>query len=556
MGAGEAATEQVALQADQFLHLLLANARALGIQSVEVLLDAALDLSVLQQPMALLPWGGVASDAGGLGRVEVGGTDVRLDERLLFVGQFVAHLAKHLSLENAALGCEDKGWCGQPSAWVTGLALSPSSHQYKGEREEASEEVSEVRLLLFPLVVTLAAIGSPERAVSQRELDCGDFRSQAEAQAALDADPSDPYLLDGDRDGRACELYAYTGDRAFDRSNDPLGGARRETDYASDIDPDAPQSSDEGSDDDEFVSQTPFGLAIAYIALLPVFFVLAFLWYRLARRDPLAVREQHPPAWMLAPEKGLPGSNPAGPITGAFGTAPVITASSNISQHESHVDGRKLWAEAESYGDDVWGPSGDGETAFIRIARAVAGLLGLALWGAWAVATAFVLVRYLLPWIPHAFGVLSGDIADGELGSVVAFVLVVAVLGAFGGGLWLLPTVPAEGLIQRSRFFEGEGLIKRVFGCTWWESEQRPKRHSATSGSPRLGSYQEYLQSNSWARKRAFMLQRAGNRCQLCNTRGPLQVHHRTYDRIFQERPDDLIVLCRSCHARFHGKVA
>lgn len=37
------------------------------------------------------------------------------------------------------------------------------------------------------------------------DLDCDDFASQPEAQAVLDADPSDPNNLDGDGDGIACE---------------------------------------------------------------------------------------------------------------------------------------------------------------------------------------------------------------------------------------------------------------------------------------------------------------------------------------------------------------
>ena len=36
-------------------------------------------------------------------------------------------------------------------------------------------------------------------------LDCVDFGSQSQAQASLDADPSDPHYLDGDGDGDACE---------------------------------------------------------------------------------------------------------------------------------------------------------------------------------------------------------------------------------------------------------------------------------------------------------------------------------------------------------------
>ncbi len=37
------------------------------------------------------------------------------------------------------------------------------------------------------------------------DADCADYASQAEAQAALRADPRDPHHLDADRDGIACE---------------------------------------------------------------------------------------------------------------------------------------------------------------------------------------------------------------------------------------------------------------------------------------------------------------------------------------------------------------
>jgi hypothetical protein len=38
-----------------------------------------------------------------------------------------------------------------------------------------------------------------------RDLDCGDFKTQADAQAALNANKADPYKLDSDHDGRPCE---------------------------------------------------------------------------------------------------------------------------------------------------------------------------------------------------------------------------------------------------------------------------------------------------------------------------------------------------------------
>jgi endonuclease YncB( thermonuclease family) len=44
-----------------------------------------------------------------------------------------------------------------------------------------------------------------------RDLDCSDFTYQEEAQAVLDADPSDPNGLDRDRDGFACESLPSMG---------------------------------------------------------------------------------------------------------------------------------------------------------------------------------------------------------------------------------------------------------------------------------------------------------------------------------------------------------
>lgn len=46
--------------------------------------------------------------------------------------------------------------------------------------------------------------GQPETP-TQGDLDCADFASREEAQAVLDADPSDPNSLDADGDGLACE---------------------------------------------------------------------------------------------------------------------------------------------------------------------------------------------------------------------------------------------------------------------------------------------------------------------------------------------------------------
>lgn len=68
--------------------------------------------------------------------------------------------------------------------------------------------------------------------------------------------------------------------------------------------------------------------------------------------------------------------------------------------------------------------------------------------------------------------------------------------------------------------------------------------------------YQEYLTTPHWQRTRDAARERAGNRCQLCNSpKKPLDTHHRTYERRGFEQPADLIVLCRSCHSKHHDKL-
>jgi 5-methylcytosine-specific restriction endonuclease McrA len=68
--------------------------------------------------------------------------------------------------------------------------------------------------------------------------------------------------------------------------------------------------------------------------------------------------------------------------------------------------------------------------------------------------------------------------------------------------------------------------------------------------------YRDYLASPEWQATAAAALERADQRCQVCNADrwfSPLEVHHRTYERLGAERPADLIVLCRHCHDLFHA---
>jgi hypothetical protein len=70
--------------------------------------------------------------------------------------------------------------------------------------------------------------------------------------------------------------------------------------------------------------------------------------------------------------------------------------------------------------------------------------------------------------------------------------------------------------------------------------------------------YHAYLKSDEWKVKRDSQIRDAGGRCQVCNSRYRLNCHHRTYERIGRELPEDLIVLCEVCHGIFHrnGRLA
>lgn len=112
-----------------------------------------------------------------------------------------------------------------------------------------------------------------------------------------------------------------------------------------------------------------------------------------------------------------------------------------------------------------------------------------------------------------------------------------------------------EHTVQRIiRKLEKRGLVLRIMDDQHHRSEIRVLWRQRTTVP---GSYQDYLASDHWQETRARALDRAMWRCQVCNTprsQSILDVHHRTYERLGAELPEDLAVLCRECHSLFHEK--
>ena len=66
--------------------------------------------------------------------------------------------------------------------------------------------------------------------------------------------------------------------------------------------------------------------------------------------------------------------------------------------------------------------------------------------------------------------------------------------------------------------------------------------------------YNNYINGARWSRKSKAIRLYFGNRCQVCNSNGQLHAHHRTYDRLGIEKPEDITVLCVSCHNEYEKK--
>jgi hypothetical protein len=60
--------------------------------------------------------------------------------------------------------------------------------------------------------------------------------------------------------------------------------------------------------------------------------------------------------------------------------------------------------------------------------------------------------------------------------------------------------------------------------------------------------YKIYLLSKHWQQWRLEVLAFWEHRCALCYSRENVEVHHRTYERLGNERLTDCIVLCARCH--------
>lgn len=73
------------------------------------------------------------------------------------------------------------------------------------------------------------------------------------------------------------------------------------------------------------------------------------------------------------------------------------------------------------------------------------------------------------------------------------------------------------------------------------------KRHYELQEEAGGVAYRRYLKSAEWAEKRRRVLQRAGGLCEGCRENPAKDIHHLTYQHVYNEFLFELVALCREC---------
>ena len=87
------------------------------------------------------------------------------------------------------------------------------------------------------------------------------------------------------------------------------------------------------------------------------------------------------------------------------------------------------------------------------------------------------------------------------------------------------------------------------------ENIKLPPRLTKKKKKERRKSYKDYLSSYKWIAFRNKIKNDRGSKCEKCGTtKGYLQGHHLTYERLFNELPEDILIVCKPCHELIHKR--
>lgn len=82
----------------------------------------------------------------------------------------------------------------------------------------------------------------------------------------------------------------------------------------------------------------------------------------------------------------------------------------------------------------------------------------------------------------------------------------------------------------------------------------RQKKNKKKDISPLKAEYNRHIHSSVWKNFRKKILEERDNKCEKCGYTRRLHLHHLNYDNFGHELPEDVQVLCNTCHEKVHNK--
>lgn len=114
-----------------------------------------------------------------------------------------------------------------------------------------------------------------------------------------------------------------------------------------------------------------------------------------------------------------------------------------------------------------------------------------------------------------------------------------------------------EFAIKKTRFQNEKLILVKVYlsgkNNVLRKGSDYSKRKKSSKKFDYKQKYYDYLKSNEWAQIKLDLYESRCKQCEVCESKRNVQVHHLTYKNVFNEEPEDLILLCKNCHEKEHG---
>ena len=130
------------------------------------------------------------------------------------------------------------------------------------------------------------------------------------------------------------------------------------------------------------------------------------------------------------------------------------------------------------------------------------------------------------------------------MGEFILFILIASAFFIYYRSLEPKYEEPVDEFYKRLK--ETDEYVNRYFNY-------RPKKQTLEPGSEEwYNKRASYMRSLQWKEKRLKRLEIDNYSCVVCGAQHRLELHHLTYDNLFDEELDDLRTLCRDHHQLQH----